>query len=130
MSPILVAFAVTGRSYDDLVIAGWVAEEAFEPVGVVRVRTESSIWLLTPGCYQRLPKEEQPRPAPASTYQRLEDAVWHDMRRCWWVTYGDGRRALRILPAAGPPDGLGVISGLIVEVSGACDLPSEAANLE
>jgi hypothetical protein len=40
------------------------------------------------------------------------------MRRCWWITYPDGRQALRILPIAGPPEGLGVVSGLIVEISG------------
>lgn len=109
-------------------VAGWVAEEEFQPVGVVRVRTESSIWLLAPGRYQRLPKEEQPRSTPASTFRRLDDAVWHDMRRSWWLTYADGRRALRILPVAGPSEGLGVVSGLIVEVSGGCDLPPDPAS--
>lgn len=110
-------------------VAGWVAEEEFEPVGVVRVHTESSIWLLTPGRCQRLPREERPGVTPASTYRRLDDAKWHEMRRCWWVTYADGRRSLRILPAAGPPEGLGVVSGLIVEVGGA-DVPTVAVGPE
>lgn len=99
-------------------VAGWVAETEFAPVGLVRVGTESSIWLVSPDKYQRLPHEEQPRAAPPSDLRRLDDAVWHGMRRCWWVTYPDDRRALRILPVVGPADGLGVVSGIIVEVSG------------
>lgn len=99
-------------------VAGWVHEEEFAPVGLVRVRTESSIWLVDRAQYQRLPLEEQPRDAPPSDLRRLDDAVWHGMRRCWWVTYPDDRRALRILPVTGPVDGVGVVSGLIVEVSG------------
>jgi hypothetical protein len=100
------------------VVSGWVREEEFAPVGLVRVRTESSIWLIGPSKYHRLPQEERPRATPPSDERRLDDAVWHGMRRCWWITYPDGRQALRILPIAGPPEGLGVVSGLIVEISG------------
>jgi len=46
--------------------------------------------------------------------------------------YADGQRprALRVLPVAGPPDGLGVVSGLIVEVAGAFAPPSTSSTVE
>ena len=99
-------------------VAGWVAEEEFAPVGLIRVRTESSIWLLGPGKYQHLPREEQPRAAPP--LRRTAPRRLRVARHAALLvdTYGDGRRALRILPIAGPPEGHGVVSGLIVEVSG------------
>jgi hypothetical protein len=101
------------------VVAGWVAEEEFSPLGVVRVQTERSIWLLTADHYQRLPREERPRPREVAIEGRLDDAMWHGLRQCWWVTYADGRVALRILPASGPVDGVGVVTGLIEDIEGA-----------
>jgi len=100
------------------VVAGWVAEEEFAPLGLVRVQTERSIWLLLPDRYQRLPREERPRPREVAIEGRLDDAMWHGLCRCWWVTYADGRRAVRILPVSGPQDGVGVITGPIESVAG------------
>lgn len=40
------------------------------------------------------------------------------MPRCWWITSADEARALRILRLAGPVDGVGVVTGLIEDVSG------------
>ncbi len=99
-------------------VAGWVAEVEFTPFGLVRVQTERSIWLLMPDRYQRLPREERPRPKEVAIEGRLDDATWHRLRRCWWVTYADGHRAVRILPVSGPPDGIGVITRPIEGVAG------------
>lgn len=108
-------------------VAGWVAQHEFRPLGVVRVVTGSSNWLLTADGYQRLPREEQPRPQVGSIDGRLGDARWHGMQRCWWVVYADGARAVRILPTIGPPDGVGVVTGIIESVDGEwVELPAEA----
>jgi hypothetical protein len=112
-------FSVVPPPYDRQVVAGWIAEEEFEPLGLVRVQTERSIWLLMPNCYQRLPRVERPRPREVSIEGRLDDATWHGLRRCWWVTYADGHRAIRILPASGPAEGVGVVSGVIEDIDGA-----------
>jgi hypothetical protein len=111
-------FAVVPRSYLAFMVAGWVGQREFKPLGVVRVVTGSSNWLLTPDRYQRLPREERPRPPVGSIDGRLDDARWHGMRRCWWVAYADGARAVRILPTIGPPDGVGVVTGIIATVDG------------
>ena len=50
---------------------------------------------------------------------RLADGTWHALNRCWWRVYADGERRLRLLPAAGPADGAGVVSDPIVAVKGA-----------
>ncbi len=110
-------------------VAGWVEQHEFRPLGVVRVVTGSSNWLLTPDRYQRLPREEQPRPPVGSIDGRLDDARWRGMRRCWWVVYADGARAVRILPTIGPPDGVGVGTGtgIIESVDGEWgEVPAEA----
>lgn len=107
-------------------VAGWIAEEEFCPLGVVRVQTERSVWLLTQDRYQRLPREERPRPREVAIEGRLDDATWHGMRRCWWVTYADGHRAVRILPVSGPAEGIGVISGPIEWVDGESDVLTAA----
>lgn len=46
-------------------------DEEFQPLGIVRVTTESSIWFVTADSYQRLPRQEQPRPQPFSIELRL-----------------------------------------------------------
>lgn len=109
-------------------VAPWVEQHEFRPLGVVRVITGSSNWLLTPDGYQRLPREERPRPPVGSIDGRLADARWHGMRHCWWVVYVDGARAVRILPRTGPPNGVGVVTGIIEHVDGDwVELPAEAA---
>ena len=95
-------------------------DEEFEPVGIVRVTTESSIWFVTANGYQRLPREERPRPPVTSIDGRLADGEWHRLRRCWWRLHADGERQLRLLPEAGPIDGGGVLSGVVVAVKGKC----------
>jgi len=93
-------------------------DEEIEPVGVLRVETESSIWFVTPERYQRLPREERPRPEVRSIEHRLADGEWHRLRRCWWRVHHDGARQMRLLPEVGPADGVGVITGVIVAVTG------------
>jgi len=88
--------------------AEWFEEEEFEPVGIVRVETERSIWLVAPERYQRLPLEERPRPPVVSIQGRLADGSWHGLRRCWWRIRADGERRLRVLPTAGSADGVGM----------------------
>ena len=88
------------------------------PVGVLRVETERSIWFVTADRYQRLPREERPRPAVRSIEDRLADGEWHDLRRCWWRVHDDGDRQMRLLPAVGPADGVGVVTGVIIAVRG------------
>lgn len=98
--------------------AEWFEEEQFEPIGIVRVTTESSIWLVTPERYQRLPREERPRPPVVSIEGRLADGEWHGLRRCWWRVHADGERQMRLLPEVGPANGVGVVTGVIIAVKG------------
>ena len=93
-------------------------DEEIEPVGMLRVETENSIWFVTSERYQRLPREERRRPAVRSIEHRLADGDWHGLRRCWWRIHHDGARQMRLLPDVGPADGVGVITGLIVAVTG------------
>ncbi len=79
----------------------------FQPVGIVRVETESSIWFVRSDRYQRLPREERPRPPEVSIEGRLTDAQWHGLRRCWWREHSDGETQLRLLPVVGPEAGGG-----------------------
>ena len=102
--------------------AAWFEDEEFEPVGIVRVETERSVWLVTGDGYQRLPRQERPRPPVVSIDGRLADGTWHGLRRCWWRTHVDGELRLRLLPKAGPADGAGVVSGPIVAVKGTWEL--------
>jgi hypothetical protein len=98
--------------------AAWFDDEEFEPIGMMRITTESSIWLVTAVRYQRLPREERPRPPVRSIDGRLADNEWHDFRQCWWRLHSDGRRQLRLLPQVGPIDGVGVVSGIVEVVEG------------
>ena len=93
-------------------------DEEIEPIGMLRVETENSIWFVTSERYQRLPREERPRPAVRSIEGRLADREWHGLRRCWWRAHHDGERQMRLLPEVGRADGVGVITGVIVAVSG------------
>ena len=98
-------------------VAGFEDEE-FEPVGTMRVTTESSIWFVMPNRYQRMPLEERPRAPVVSVEGRLADGEWHRLRRCWWRVHADGERQLRLLPEARPVDGIGVVTGVVVAVKG------------
>jgi hypothetical protein len=100
-------------------------DEEIEPVGVLRVETENSIWFVTSQRYQRLPREERPRPAVRSIERRLADGEWHRLRRCWWRVHDDGVRQLRILPALGPAGGEGIVTGNVLATSGTW-LPANA----
>jgi hypothetical protein len=93
-------------------------DEEIEPVGVLRVETESSSWFVTSERYQRLPREERPRPEVRSIEHRLADGEWHRLRRCWWRVHHDGARQMRLLPEVGPADGVGVVTGVVVAVAG------------
>jgi hypothetical protein len=98
--------------------AGRFTEEEIHPLGVLRIETESSIWLVTAERYQRLPRDEQPRPATHSVDGRLADGAWHGFRRCWGRIHHDGERQLRLLPDVGPADGVGVVTGVVLAVGG------------
>lgn len=99
------------------------ADVEFVPIGLVRVTTESSIWLVTEGCYRRMPRTERVRRLTITQSRRLTDLVEHPWRRCWWRTDIAGDQRLRILPVAGDPDGVGVVSGVIVDVRGSWTCP-------
>lgn len=95
-----------------------VHDDEFEPIGMLRVTTASSIWFVTRDRYQRIPRKERPRPTQRSVEGRLVDGQWHELRRCWWRVHPDGARLLRLLPETGPSDGEGLISGLVLDVRG------------
>lgn len=97
---------------------GRFTEEEIHPLGVLRIETESSIWFVTAERYQRLPREEQPRPATRSVDGRLADGDWHGLRRCWWRIHDDGERQMRLLPGVGPTDGVGVVTGVVLALAG------------
>lgn len=97
---------------------GEFVDTEFRPVGILRVETESSIWFVHSDRYQRLPREERPRPREVCIGGRLTDAQWHGLRRCWWREHSDGETQLRLLPAVGPEAGVGVVSGVVVSVRG------------
>lgn len=96
----------------------WFEEEEFEPIGILCVTTERSVWFVTADRYQRMPRNEQPRPPVESIESRLADGQWHGLRRSWWWVHPNGDRQMRLLPTAGPPDGVGVVSSVIVAVKG------------
>ena len=104
-------------------------DEEIEPVGVLRVETENSIWFVAPERYQRLPREERPRPEIRSIERRLADGEWHLLRRCWWRVHHDGARQMRLLPEVGPADGVGVITGVIVAVTGSWTAAASESSL-
>lgn len=108
--------------------AGRFTEEEIHPLGVLRIETESSIWFVTAERYQRLPREEQPRPATRSIDGRLADGGWHGLRRCWWRFHDDGERQLRLLPEVGPADGVGVVTGVVLDVTGEWAAAGEGAS--
>jgi len=105
------------RMFGGMDVRAFVDEE-IEPIGVLRVETESSVWFVTSERYQRLPREERPRAEVRSIEHRLADGVWHRLRRCWRRIHGDGEWQLRMLPEVGPADGVGVVTGVVRAVTG------------
>jgi hypothetical protein len=102
----------------DPMSSGWLEEDEFEPVGMLYITTERSVWFVTAERYQRIPRDEQPRPPAESIEDRLADGQWHGLRRCWWWVHPNGDRQMRLLPAKGPADGIGIVSGAVVAVKG------------
>jgi hypothetical protein len=98
---------------------GHYSDKEFEPVGLLRVETERSVWFVSGDRYQRIPREERPRAPERCIDGRLTDAQWHGLRRCWWREHTDGEVQLRLLPTVGPESGVGVVTGVVVEVAGA-----------
>ena len=93
-------------------------DDEFDPIGMLRVTTASSIWFVTRDRYQRIPRVERPRPPQQSVEDRLVDGQWHGLRQSFWRVHPDGARQMRLLPQAGPADGEGLISGLVLDVVG------------
>lgn len=100
-------------------------DEEIEPVGVLSVETESSVRFVTSARYQQLPREERPRRSQLSIGRRLDDGVWHGLRRCWWRVHDDGDRQLRLLSDVGPAGEHGIVTGVVLAVNGSW-MPADA----
>lgn len=90
-----------------------------DPVAVVT--TERSVWLVDATAYTRLPKEEGPVEGRShlSDWDRLRDGRRLPLREATWaVEVSSGTLRMRILPLAGPPDGAGVVTGVVVQAIG------------
>lgn len=75
----------------------------------VRLVTISSVWLLRPTSYCRLPRTEHPR---AARTPALRDGIWHPHIGAW--VENDPNYPLprvRILPAGRPPGSFGIHTG-------------------
>ena len=98
--------------------------DAFTPLTLTRVVTESSVWLLLPeisgggGKYLRMPRDEAPRYRTHSPWDRLEDGEWLEYEYARWTSRGlhPGEFRLNIKPVAGPPNGYGIVTGKVCEV--------------
>lgn len=95
--------------------------------GELRITTPSSIWLIRPAVYVRLPRHaEQPRSVPS---EALTDGDWHEHVGAWWfIDPLDGLVHIRLLPAGRPDGARGIHTGVveIVEASTA-RLPARRA---
>jgi hypothetical protein len=99
--------------------------DTFAPLSLTRVVTENSVWLLQPdvfgsgGKYMRMPRDEGPRWATYSPWDRLTDGAWLDYEYARWTCSGlnPGEFRLNIKPVAGPPNGYGIATGVVCEVS-------------
>ncbi len=102
----------------------------FRPADELRLVTENSLWLLRADTYFRMPKEERFREREWSIEGRLDDCRWHPYRRVWfWIYEGIWLRG-RILPVAGPADGVGVYTGCILAIEGSWDEGAHGASAE
>ena len=68
----------------------------------LRIVTESSIWLVRPDAYLRLPRAEAPRGPTPDIDGATEDGRWHAHAGAWLLDDHDTQR-LRVLPAGRPP---------------------------
>lgn len=91
--------------------------DALEPLVEFQVRTESSVWLIRPDRYMRMPISEAPREPEDSIAGRLDDSHWHGHQGVFWSDVGWGPQ-LRIKPTAGPVGGGGIHTGVIQEIRG------------
>lgn len=91
-----------------------------DPAPVAVIITESSVWLVDAATYTRTPKGEAPDPTRShlSPWNRLDDGERHAHRGAWWDRDREGNLRLRILPVSGPPDGVGIVTGVVVSVTG------------
>jgi len=90
--------------------------------GELRVVTERSVWLIRPDSYLRLPSSEAPRERHRHAIEdRLDDARWHGLRAGWWCWDVDGELRVRLLPAAGPEDGAGIVTGRVTATGSTSD---------
>lgn len=98
-------------------------ELVLEIDGELRVTTPSSIWLIRPTAYARLPRHaEQPRSAPS---EALTDGDWHDHVGAWWfVDPLDGLVHIRLLPAGRPDGARGIHTGVVESVRATTDRQS------
>jgi hypothetical protein len=93
--------------------------------GIVRVVTESSVWIITPEAYRGCPKTEGARGQTPGIDGRLDDLVEHPHRgRRWWRDPSACALRLQLLPVAGLTTGLGIITGLVVAATGALNPPA------
>lgn len=97
--------------------------EPFVPNTPVELETESSLWLIVPdspttGHYLRTPKDATPRPQTYSIGDRLHDETWHAYERLTWTSWAmpAGQIRLNIKPMVGPPDGIGIMTGIVLSV--------------
>lgn len=92
------------------------AQRLVHVMGLVRVTTESSLWLLRPnagGQYLRMPLAETSRPEHQTPDGALDDLRWLRYREARLVRSPVGDR-LRIVPADRPEGSKGVITGVIL----------------
>jgi hypothetical protein len=83
----------------------------------VRVVTGSSIWLVRPDTYLRLPRNEGPRRQIDDLDGAARDAEWHEHEGVWVLAHGEVMK-LRILPAGRPTGSSGLITGPVVQMTG------------
>jgi hypothetical protein len=104
----------------------------FTPRVSVRIITESSIWYLVPnyetpgGTYLRSPKIETNRPPTPSIGGRLDDGRWLHYEYALWSQSDleEGEIRLNIKPIIGPAKGVGILTGVILEVTACTEVSS------
>lgn len=91
-------------------------ERQLEVHGCLRVETSSSLWLIEPGRYMRLPRSEAPRPATASCDDALDDAAWHEHRGVFLHRDHVGYY-LRLVPRWRHNESRGITTGTLLAVT-------------
>jgi len=82
------------------------------------IATRGSIWLIDDTTYVRMPKTEaiDPTRSHEAIDGRLDDFVHHPYRSAWFGWNDLGEIVLRLLPAVGPSDGIGLVSSPVTAV--------------